>query len=120
MAEWWISFYLTKMGPEWEHHRWVRDSATPSTRSGQRIVSPTPRGFLLPPRRSSTTLTITGESQEPVAEDLERWYESGAEMPVIVLPPNRSPEELDQTLVALRLADGMAFTTPITPDVGIG
>ena len=46
-------------------------------------------------------LTITGDPAT-VGKGLDRWYDAGADMPVVVLPPNASREDLDRTLVALR------------------
>ena len=36
------------------------------------------------------------------APTLDGWFDAGAEMPVIVLPPGRPVDELDQALEALR------------------
>jgi alkanesulfonate monooxygenase SsuD/methylene tetrahydromethanopterin reductase-like flavin-dependent oxidoreductase (luciferase family) len=45
-------------------------------------------------------LTIWGYPDRARAS-LDRWYAAGADMPVIVLPPNRSPDELELALKAL-------------------
>jgi hypothetical protein len=46
-------------------------------------------------------LTLWGDAVQ-AAQGLDRWYEAGAQMPTVVLPPGRSVEELDHMLVALR------------------
>lgn len=46
-------------------------------------------------------LTVSGEAEIAQA-GLDRWYTAGAEMPVVVLPPNRSVEELDHAIEVLR------------------
>jgi hypothetical protein len=46
-------------------------------------------------------LTLPGNA-ETARPGVDRWYAAGAEMPVVVLPANRSVEELDHALEALR------------------
>jgi hypothetical protein len=51
-------------------------------------------------------------------QGLDRWYEAGADMPVVTLPPNRSVEELDPILDALapaptRSADAVDLAAPV-------
>ena len=46
-------------------------------------------------------LTLWGDAEQ-AAQGLDRWYEAGAQMPTVVLPPGRSIEELDHMLEALR------------------
>ena len=49
-------------------------------------------------------LTVHGDAGQARA-GLDRWYGAGAEMPVIVLPPNQPLDDLLQTLESLRPAD---------------
>ena len=46
-------------------------------------------------------LTLSGDATAARA-GLDRWYAAGAEMPVIVLPPNRRLDELEYALDVLR------------------
>lgn len=46
-------------------------------------------------------LTVSGDA-ETARAGLDRWFAAGADMPVVVLPPSRSVEELDHALEALR------------------
>ena len=48
-------------------------------------------------------LTIWGDAANARA-GLDRWYAFGAQMPVVVLPPNRGIDELEHVLDVLRPA----------------
>jgi len=41
-------------------------------------------------------LTVHGDATAARA-GLDRWYDAGAEMPVLALPPTQSPEELSES-----------------------
>lgn len=45
-------------------------------------------------------LTLWGDAAAARAS-LGRWYDAGAEVPVLALPPNRPVEELDHILEAV-------------------
>ncbi|GAB90028.1 LLM class flavin-dependent oxidoreductase [Gordonia rhizosphera] len=101
VAAWWVSFYLTKMGPLYA--RTLRalgfDEAVGVVEAANRD-SDTPQV----PASAQTLideLTLTGDAAT-ATQSLDRWYAAGADMPVVVLPPGRGRDELDQTLVALR------------------
>ncbi|WP_068273610.1 LLM class flavin-dependent oxidoreductase [Aldersonia kunmingensis] len=101
IAAWWISFYLTKMGPL--YGQTLRglgfgdlvDEVVAANRESDTAQVPESAQALI------DELTITGDP-ETAAMRLDRWYAAGADMPVVVLPPNASREDLDRTLVALR------------------
>jgi alkanesulfonate monooxygenase SsuD/methylene tetrahydromethanopterin reductase-like flavin-dependent oxidoreductase (luciferase family) len=101
VAAWWISFYLTKMGPL--YGQTLRglgfgdlvDEVVAANRESDTAQVPASAQALI------DELTITGDP-ETAAKGLDRWYAAGADMPVVVLPPNASREDLDRTLVALR------------------
>lgn len=101
VAAWWISFYLTKMGPLYGQTLRALgfgdevDAVVAANRESDTAQVPASAQTLI------DELTITGDP-ETVAKDLDRWYAAGADMPVVVLPPNASREDLDRTLVALR------------------
>jgi alkanesulfonate monooxygenase SsuD/methylene tetrahydromethanopterin reductase-like flavin-dependent oxidoreductase (luciferase family) len=99
LASWWVSFYLTRMGPLYA--RTLRDAgfsaAVDAVLAAPASGNPVPEaaGILL------DELTVWGDP--PVARAaLDSWYGAGADMPVIVLPPGRDVEELDYALEALR------------------
>lgn len=94
LASWWIEFYLTKMGPLYParlRQLGLAEAVDEVTTTGR------PSDALL------DELTLWGDAAAARA-GLERHYAAGADMPTITLPPNRSVEELDYILDALRPA----------------
>jgi alkanesulfonate monooxygenase SsuD/methylene tetrahydromethanopterin reductase-like flavin-dependent oxidoreductase (luciferase family) len=101
VAAWWVAFYLTSMGPLYPatlRERGFGDAV-------DAVIAANPRGAASTVPAAAQVLvdelTVSGDADVAKA-GLERWYAAGAEMPVIVLPPNRSVEELEHTLRALR------------------
>jgi alkanesulfonate monooxygenase SsuD/methylene tetrahydromethanopterin reductase-like flavin-dependent oxidoreductase (luciferase family) len=101
VAEWWVAFYLTSMGPLYAatlRERGFGDAV-------DAVIAANPRGAAPTVPAAAQVLvdelTVSGDAATAKAA-LERWYEAGAELPVIVLPPNRSIEELEHTLRTLR------------------
>jgi alkanesulfonate monooxygenase SsuD/methylene tetrahydromethanopterin reductase-like flavin-dependent oxidoreductase (luciferase family) len=101
MASWWVAFYLTSMGPLYRqtllrlgHGRAVEQVLAANPSRGTFDVPGTARVLL-------DELTLWGDAEQ-AAQGLDRWYEAGAQMPTVVLPPGRSVEELDHMLEALR------------------
>ena len=101
MASWWVSFYLVSMGPLYRrtllrlgHGRAVDEVLA---------ANPTPRTFEVPEsaRMLLDELTLWGDAEQARAA-LDRWYDAGAQMPTLTLPPDRSIEELDHILEAMR------------------
>jgi len=99
-AWWWIGFYLTSMGPL--YGRTLRelgfadavDAVQDAHRSGAAELPAAARVLV-------DELTLTGDAATARAR-LDRWYAAGADIPVVVMPPGHSVEELDRTLDALR------------------
>jgi alkanesulfonate monooxygenase SsuD/methylene tetrahydromethanopterin reductase-like flavin-dependent oxidoreductase (luciferase family) len=101
LAWWWVTFYLTRMGPLYA--RTLRNAgfaeavdavlAAGSTHGASRV--PDAAEVLL------DELTVWGDAVSARAA-LDRWYDAGAEMPVVVLPPGRDVDELDHVLEALK------------------
>jgi alkanesulfonate monooxygenase SsuD/methylene tetrahydromethanopterin reductase-like flavin-dependent oxidoreductase (luciferase family) len=105
LAAWWVSFYLTSMGPLYA--RTLRNAgfsdavdAVLAARSGGGSL-PSSAQVLL------DELIVWGDPASARAA-LESWYDVGAEMPSIVLPPGRDLTDLDYMLVALRPNDSVA------------
>jgi alkanesulfonate monooxygenase SsuD/methylene tetrahydromethanopterin reductase-like flavin-dependent oxidoreductase (luciferase family) len=101
VTAWWLAFYLTSMGPLY--------AATLRNRgfgeAVDAVIAANPRGapHTLPAAAQvlADELLISG-GPDAARVGLDRWYAAGAEMPVIVLPPNRSVEELEHTLRTFR------------------
>jgi alkanesulfonate monooxygenase SsuD/methylene tetrahydromethanopterin reductase-like flavin-dependent oxidoreductase (luciferase family) len=101
LSAWWISFYLTKMGPLYSKllcdlgHSTAVAAVHAATLSNDTEELPSrARGLI-------EELTLCG-SADSARADLDRWYNAGADMPVIMLPPKRDVEELDYALDAMR------------------
>ena len=99
LAAWWIAFYLGSMGPVY------RDTLT-RLGHGDAVAAvvaanPTPRTRELPVEAAGLLdeLLLGGDAEHGRAA-LERWYDAGAEMPGVVLPPGRPMAELDEMLEA--------------------
>jgi alkanesulfonate monooxygenase SsuD/methylene tetrahydromethanopterin reductase-like flavin-dependent oxidoreductase (luciferase family) len=101
LASWWITFYLTSMGPLYANL--LRDlgfeDAVVAVLAGNKSLDTA--GLPEFAQVLIDELTVSGDA-ETARAGLDRWYAAGAEMPVVVLPPNRSLEELDHALEALR------------------
>lgn len=103
IASWWVAFYLISMGPLY------RDTLR---RLGHGVVvdeiiaaNPTGRTFDVPPGAMGLLdeLTVWGDPDQGRAA-LDRWYEAGAETPMLCLPPGRDLATLDFMLESLRPA----------------
>jgi len=97
LASWWVSFYLTSMGPLYA--RTLRshgfgDAVDAVLAAGVGAPLPEAARVLL------DQLTAWGSGTE-ARQCLDRWYDAGADMPVIVLPPGADLDELDATLDVL-------------------
>jgi hypothetical protein len=100
VASWWVTFYLTTMGPLYA--RTLRnagfseavDAVLGAAAEGSKHLPDSARVLL-------DELTVWGDAASARAA-LDGWFDAGAEMPVIVLPPGRPVDELDQALEALR------------------
>ena len=89
LASWWVAFYLTSMGPLYA--RTLREPRLRRRRRRRARGEPS-RGTAEVPAAAQVLideLTMWGDAADARA-GLDRWYAAGAEMPVVVLPPNRS------------------------------
>ncbi len=110
LASWWVSCYLTSMGPLYA--RTLRnlgfgdavDAVLEANQSHGSAELPAAAQVLI------DELTIWGDSATARA-GLDRWYSAGAQMPVVVLPPNRGLDELEQMLDVLRPHHSRTVTT---------
>jgi alkanesulfonate monooxygenase SsuD/methylene tetrahydromethanopterin reductase-like flavin-dependent oxidoreductase (luciferase family) len=108
-AAWFVSFYVTTMGTVY------RDSLV---RQGYRkaveavFAANTPKFTGVVPAEADELLEQLAVYGTPRAsrQRLERWYESGAHFPVLLLRPNLTPEERALTLDAFRPVPQSAVT----------
>ena len=108
LASWWVTFYLTTMGPLYARTLWnagfgeAVDAVLATDRTSGPVTLPDRAEVLL------DKLTVWGD---PVAARaaLDSWYDAGAEMPVLVLPPGRDLNELVYVLETMR-PSGTAVT----------
>jgi alkanesulfonate monooxygenase SsuD/methylene tetrahydromethanopterin reductase-like flavin-dependent oxidoreductase (luciferase family) len=100
-AAWLIVFYLTSMGDL--YRRSLARQGYAAEVEAIRAANP-PRTAPVVPHDSDALLgelTIFGPPAT-VRAQLARWYEAGASMPVLVLPPGLTADEIDRTLRAFR------------------
>jgi alkanesulfonate monooxygenase SsuD/methylene tetrahydromethanopterin reductase-like flavin-dependent oxidoreductase (luciferase family) len=101
VASWWVAFYLVSMGPLYRKtlHRLGHGQAVEEVLS----ANPTPRTFEVPEsaRGLLDELTLWGDAEHARAA-LDRWYDAGAQLPCLTLPPGRPVDELDHMLESLR------------------
>jgi alkanesulfonate monooxygenase SsuD/methylene tetrahydromethanopterin reductase-like flavin-dependent oxidoreductase (luciferase family) len=100
LASWWVTFYLTSMGPLYARtlrnagYSEAVDSVLDAAAAGANHL-PDAAGVLL------DELTVWGDAAS-ARTALDRWYDVGADMPVIALPPGRELDDLDHILAALK------------------
>jgi alkanesulfonate monooxygenase SsuD/methylene tetrahydromethanopterin reductase-like flavin-dependent oxidoreductase (luciferase family) len=96
MAQWWVKHYVTRMGPLYRDtlRRLGFGPAVDAVLAGD-----------APPAVLLDELTLHGDAFAARA-GLERWRAAGAEVPVLVLPPERPLDELDDLLTALAPSTG--------------
>ena len=95
LASWWIGFYLMKMGPLYAGRLRQLGFAA--------AVDEVLHGTSDTPQVLIDELTLCGDAAA-ARQKIHRWYDAGAEMPIVTLPPNQSVEQLDVIL------DGLAPT----------
>jgi alkanesulfonate monooxygenase SsuD/methylene tetrahydromethanopterin reductase-like flavin-dependent oxidoreductase (luciferase family) len=100
-AAWFVAFYLTSMGPFYPGNiarlgfaKEVAAVQAANTTRGSAVVPPEAEVLL-------EELTVYGTPAEARAR-LARWQQAGAALPILLLPPNLSPAQIDFTLDALR------------------
>ncbi len=99
-AAWFVAFYLTSMGPFYPRTiarlgfaREVEAVQAANTTRGSAVVPPEAEVLL-------EELTVYGTPDEARAR-LARWEAAGAELPVLLLPPNLERAQLDFAIQAL-------------------
>jgi alkanesulfonate monooxygenase SsuD/methylene tetrahydromethanopterin reductase-like flavin-dependent oxidoreductase (luciferase family) len=100
-AAWFVAFYLTSMG---ELYRRALARLGYATEVEAVLAANPPRTVPVVPRGAESLLgelTIFG-APEAARAQLARWYEAGASMPVLLLPPGLTAEEIEQTLATFR------------------
>ncbi len=100
-AAWFVAFYLISMGTLYRGSLVRQGFGT----EVEAVLAANPKGqaAALPPEAEALLeeLTVFGTPDEARAR-LARWYEAGAAMPVLLLPPNLARDEIDFTLNAFR------------------
>jgi alkanesulfonate monooxygenase SsuD/methylene tetrahydromethanopterin reductase-like flavin-dependent oxidoreductase (luciferase family) len=96
IADWWITFYLTRMGPL--YRQTLRRSGFDSDVDALTAAPADPPSKVAP--RLIDELTLCGSPERALAS-LDDWYAAGADMPCLVLPPGHDADELEELLVAL-------------------
>ncbi len=99
-AAWFVAFYLTSMGPFYAHSlarlgfaKEVAAVQAANTTRGSAVVPPEAEVLL-------EELTVYGTPADARAR-LARWRDAGAALPILLLPPNLEPAQIDFALDAL-------------------
>jgi len=99
-AAWFVAIYLTSMGPFYPRiisrlgfEREVQAVIAANSTRGSAVVPPEAEALL-------DELTVYGTPDEARAR-LARWREAGAELPILLLPPQLEPRQIDLVLSAL-------------------
>ena len=99
-AAWFVAFYLTSMGPFYPR----TISRLGFEREVQAVTAANAtRGSAVVPQEAEVLLeelTVYGTPDEARAR-LARWRQAGAELPILLLPPQLEPAQIDFTLSAL-------------------
>ena len=98
-AAWFVSFYLTTMGPLYRRSL-ARQGF--SREIDQVLGANSPRFTGTVPPEAEVLLdelTVFG-TPEQARERLARWYEAGADMPMVFIRPNLEPADIERTLSA--------------------
>jgi len=99
-AAWFVAFYLTSMGPFYPRiisrlgfEREVQAVIAANTTRGSAVVPPEAEVLL-------DELTVYGTPDE-ARDRLSRWQQAGAELPILLLPPQLEPAQIDFALSSL-------------------
>ena len=111
-AAWWVSFYLTTMGPLYA--RTLKTLGYGSEVSAVLAANPDRQAAVVPADAEVLLeeLIVFG-TPGAARERLARWYTAGASLPILSLPPNRPWEEIRFALRAL--APAAQSGDPIAP-----
>jgi len=101
MASWWVVTYLTGMGPLYAGT--LRRLGFGAAVDAVIAANPTPRSPAVPPEAGVLVdeLLVHGDAAGGRAA-IDGWYQAGADLPGLVLPPGRPAEELEYALEVLR------------------
>lgn len=101
LASWWVVHYLTSMGPLYGEA--LRRAGLGGAVDTVLAANPTRGTADVPPAGQVLLdeLTVHGDAAAARVA-LQRWYDAGADEPVVVLPPGRPQAELDHILEALQ------------------
>jgi alkanesulfonate monooxygenase SsuD/methylene tetrahydromethanopterin reductase-like flavin-dependent oxidoreductase (luciferase family) len=100
-AAWFVAFYLTTMGPLYRQSL-ARQGFGKEVEAVLAANTPRNRG-VVPPEADILLdeLTIFGTPDEARVR-VARWYAAGAALPILLLPPNLTPDEICLALDAFR------------------
>ena len=100
LAAWWVAFYLTSMGRIYA--RTIERLGFAAEVKTIQAANPNPSTSTVPAEADVLLdeLVVFG-TPEAARARLARWYELGAELPIVSIPPKRPPEEIEETLRAL-------------------
>lgn len=99
-AAWFVAFYLTTMGPLYRASL-VRQGFGREVEAVLAANTPRAKGVVpAQAERLLDELTIYGTPAE-ARQRLGAWYAAGADMPILLLPPSLSAEDLEFSLAAL-------------------
>ena len=100
LAAWWISFYLTSMGPI--YGRTLERLGLGAEVKAVQEANPRGSAPAVPPEAEVLLdeLVVYG-TPDAARRRLDRWYDLGADLVVVSIPPNRPPDEVELTLKAL-------------------
>jgi alkanesulfonate monooxygenase SsuD/methylene tetrahydromethanopterin reductase-like flavin-dependent oxidoreductase (luciferase family) len=101
IASWWVATYLLGMGPTYA--RSLRRHGFGAAVDAVLAANPTRRTTEVPANAQVLLdqLTVWGDA-DAGRSSVNTWFEAGAEMPVLVLPPGRPVAELEYALEVLR------------------
>ena len=99
-AAWFVSFYLTSMGPFYP--RTISRLGFAKEVEAVIAANPTRGSAEVPPEAEALLdeLTVYG-TPEQARDRLAAWQQAGAAMPVLLLPPNQTAAQIDFALEAL-------------------
>jgi alkanesulfonate monooxygenase SsuD/methylene tetrahydromethanopterin reductase-like flavin-dependent oxidoreductase (luciferase family) len=99
-AAWFVSFYLTTMGPLYA--RTISRLGFAKEVEAVIAANPTRGSAVVPPEAEALLdeLTVYGTPDQARAH-LARWQDAGTAMTVLLLPPNQTPAQIDFALEAL-------------------
>jgi alkanesulfonate monooxygenase SsuD/methylene tetrahydromethanopterin reductase-like flavin-dependent oxidoreductase (luciferase family) len=99
-AAWFVAFYLTSMGPFYP--RTISRLGFAKEVEAVIAANPTRGSAVVPPEAEALLdeLTVYGTPEQARAR-LASWHQAGAAMPVLLLPPNQTPAQIDFALEAL-------------------